>query len=49
MTKHKRALIGLLDELSDKSIDRLYNLAEYLYIHVESQSGEKAENEEERT
>lgn len=32
---YKKFLFKLLDELSEKSIRRLYNLAEYLYIYVE--------------
>lgn len=32
---YKNFLIKLLDELSEKSIRRLYNLAEYLYIYKE--------------
>lgn len=33
--EYKNFLIKLLDELSEKSIRRLYNLAEYLYIYKE--------------
>ena len=30
---HKKEILKMLDELSDESIRRLYNLAEYLYIY----------------
>lgn len=33
--EYKELLIKLLDNLSEKSIHRLYNLAEYLYIYVD--------------
>ena len=35
MTDYKAALIKLLDRLSDKYIERIYRLAEYLYIYKE--------------
>ena len=35
MIDYKKYLIKLLDKLSEKSIRRLYNLAEYLYIYKE--------------
>ncbi len=35
MTAYKAALLKLLDRLSDKSIKRLYQLAQYLYIYKE--------------
>lgn len=35
MTDYRKALEKLLDRLSDKCIKRLYQLAEYLYIHKE--------------
>lgn len=36
---YKEFLIKLLDNLSEKSIRRLYSLAEYLYIHVDGRGG----------
>ncbi len=35
MTVYKVALLKLLDRLSDKSIKRLYQLAQYLYVYKE--------------
>lgn len=35
MTVYKAALLKLLDRLSDESIKRLYQLAQYLYIYKE--------------
>jgi len=35
MNGYRTALIKLLDRLSDKHIKRLYQLAEYLYVHKE--------------
>lgn len=35
MTAYKAALLKLLDLLSDKSIKRLYQLAQYLYVYKE--------------
>lgn len=35
MTVYKAALLKLLDRLSDKSIKRLYQLAQYLYVYKE--------------
>lgn len=35
MTNYRALLSRILDRLSDKSIKRLYQLAEYLYIHAE--------------
>lgn len=35
MTDYRALLIKILDCLSDKAIKRIYQLAEYLYIHVE--------------
>lgn len=37
----KNALINLINKLSDKSIRRLCNLAEYLYIYVDGKGGAK--------
>lgn len=36
---YKEFLIKLLDNLSERSIRRLYNLAEYLCIHVDGKGG----------
>lgn len=36
---YKEFLIKLLDSLSEKSIRRLYNLAEYLYIYADEKGG----------
>lgn len=36
---YKEFLIKLLDNLSEKPIRRLYDLAEYLYIHVNGRGG----------
>lgn len=33
MSYYKKALLKLLDCLSDKAIERIYRLAEYLYIY----------------
>lgn len=33
MNCYKEALTKLLDRLSDKAIERVYRLAEYLYIY----------------
>ena len=35
MTVYKAALLKLLNRLSDKSIKRLYQLAQYLYVYKE--------------
>lgn len=35
MTDYKVLLIKILDRLSDKAVKRIYQLAEYLYIHAE--------------
>lgn len=35
MTAYKAALLKLLDRLSDMSIKRLYQLAQYLYVYKE--------------
>lgn len=35
MSYYKKALLNLLDRLSDKAIERIYRLAEYLYIYKE--------------
>lgn len=35
MNDYKSALLKILDKLSNKAIKRLYQLAEYLYIHKE--------------
>ena len=40
--EHIRALIKLIDGLSDKSICRLYRLAEYLYLYAEDKDNGKA-------
>ena len=32
---HKAELIKMLDKLSERALKRLYQLAEYLYIHRE--------------
>lgn len=37
--EYKNILINLIDKLSDKSIRRLCNLAEYLYIYVDGKGG----------
>lgn len=37
MTVYKAALLKLLDRLSDKSIKRLYQLAQYLYVYKEQE------------
>lgn len=37
--EHKEFLIRLLDKLSEESIRRLCNLAEYLYIHKDEKGG----------
>lgn len=36
---YKEFLIKLVDNLSEKSIRRLYNLAEYLYIYKDEKGG----------
>ncbi len=36
MNYYKEELIKLLDRLSDKSIERIYRLANYLYIYKEA-------------
>lgn len=41
MSHYKEELIKLLDRLSDKSIERIYWLAEYLYIYKEETPHEK--------
>lgn len=41
MSYYKEELIKLLDRLSDKSIERIYRLAQYLYIYKEDMSHEK--------
>lgn len=38
MTDYKVLLIKILDRLSDKVVKRIYQLAEYLYIHTEGGS-----------
>lgn len=38
MTDYKALLIKILDCLSDKAIKRIYQLAEYIYIHTEGGS-----------
>lgn len=35
MTDYRTLLAKMLDRLSDKAIKRIYQLAGYLYIHVE--------------
>lgn len=35
MTDYRTVLVKMLDRLSDRSIKRIYQLAEYLYIHKE--------------
>ena len=35
MIDYRTALVKLLDRLSDKSVKRIYQLAEYLYIYKE--------------
>lgn len=35
MTDYRMLLAKMLDRLSDKAVKRIYQLAEYLYIHVE--------------
>lgn len=37
--QYKEFLIKLLDNLSEKSIRRLYNLAEYLYVYSDEKVG----------
>lgn len=37
MTVYKAALLKLLDRLSDESIKRLYQLAQYLYVYKEQE------------
>ena len=37
--EYREFLIKLLDNLSEKSIRRLCNLAEYLYIYVDGKGG----------
>lgn len=37
---YKAALLKMIDKLSYKTIKRLYQLAEYLYIHVEGGNNE---------
>lgn len=32
---YKKALLKLIDRLSDKAIERIYRLAEYLYVYKE--------------
>lgn len=39
MTDYRMLLVRMLDLLSDKSIKRIYQLAEYLYIYVEEGGG----------
>lgn len=36
---YKNALISLIEKLSDKSIKRLCQLAEYLYIYADEKGG----------
>lgn len=41
MTEHyKTKLIEMLDKLSEKALKRLYQLAEYLYIHKGNEESE---------
>lgn len=35
MTDYRAALIKLIDQLSSNAVKRIYQLAEYLYIHKE--------------
>lgn len=41
MNYYKEELIKLLNRLSDKSIERIYRLAKYLYIYKEDARYEK--------
>ena len=36
---YKNALLNLIEKLSDRSIIRLYQLAEYLYIYKDGEGG----------
>lgn len=43
MSYYKKALLKLLDRLSDKAIERIYRLAEYLYVYKEDIKPEETE------
>lgn len=40
MTDYRILLVKMLDRLSDKAVKRIYQLAEYLYIHTEGDNKE---------
>lgn len=40
MELYKAKLIKMLDKLSERALKRLYQLAEYLYIHKENGESE---------